>query len=63
MVMSLHAALGAVLDEGLPAAWERHAECGAALQDGLQKMGLELWAPEGYRLPQLTTVLVPRRRR
>ena len=59
MIMSLHAALGAVLDEGLPAAWERHAECGAALQEGLQKMGLELWAPEGYRLPQLTTVLVP----
>ena len=22
-------------------------------------MGLQLWAPEGYRLPQLTTVLVP----
>ena len=22
-------------------------------------MGLELWAPEGHRLPQLTTVLVP----
>ncbi len=59
MVMSLHAALGAVLEEGLPAAWERHAECGAVLQDGLQKMGLELWASEGYRLPQLTTVLVP----
>jgi aspartate aminotransferase-like enzyme len=59
MVMSLHAALGAVLDEGLPAAWERHAECGAALQEGLQKMGLELWATEGYRLPQLTTVLIP----
>ncbi len=59
MIMSLHAALGAVLEEGLPAAWERHAECGAALQDGLQKMGLELWAPEGHRLPELTTVLVP----
>jgi aspartate aminotransferase-like enzyme len=59
MVMSLHAALGAILDEGLPAAWDRHAECGTALQDGLEKMGLELWAPEGHRLPQLTTVLVP----
>jgi alanine-glyoxylate transaminase/serine-glyoxylate transaminase/serine-pyruvate transaminase len=59
MIMSLHAALGAVLDEGLPAAWARHAECGAALQDGLQKMGLHLWAPEGHRLPELTTVLVP----
>jgi alanine-glyoxylate transaminase/serine-glyoxylate transaminase/serine-pyruvate transaminase len=59
MIMSLHAALGAVLDEGLPAAWDRHAECGEVLQQGLQKLGLELWALEGYRLPQLTTVLVP----
>ena len=59
MIMSLHAALGAVLDEGLASAWERHASCGQALQDGLQKMDLELWAPEGHRLPQLTTVLVP----
>jgi alanine-glyoxylate transaminase/serine-glyoxylate transaminase/serine-pyruvate transaminase len=59
MIMSLHAGLGAVLDEGLAAAWDRHAECGTALQDGLQKMGLDLWAPEGHRLPHLTTVLVP----
>ncbi|HET6914495.1 MAG TPA: alanine--glyoxylate aminotransferase family protein [Acidimicrobiales bacterium] len=59
MVMSLHAGLGALLEEGLEAAWARHHECGAALQEGLQKMGLELWAPEGHRLPQLTTVVVP----
>ena len=59
MIFSLHAALGALLDEGLEAAWARHAECGAALQDGLQKMGLELWAEEGHRLPELTTVVVP----
>ena len=59
MVMSLHAGLGAVLDEGLDGAFARHAECGALLQEGLQKMGLELWAAEGHRLPQLTTVVVP----
>jgi aspartate aminotransferase-like enzyme len=59
MITSLHAALGALLDEGLEAAWVRHAECGAALQDGLQKLGLQLWAAEGHRLPQLTTVVVP----
>lgn len=59
MVMSLHAGLGALLEEGLEAAWARHAECGGALQDGLQKMGLELWAAEGHRLPELTTVVVP----
>jgi alanine-glyoxylate transaminase/serine-glyoxylate transaminase/serine-pyruvate transaminase len=59
MIMSLHGALGAVLDEGLEAAWARHAACGAALQEGLEKMGLQLWAAEGHRLPQLTTVRVP----
>lgn len=59
MVFSLHAALGALLEEGLEAAWARHAECGATLQDGLQKLGFELWAEEGHRLPELTTVVVP----
>jgi alanine-glyoxylate transaminase/serine-glyoxylate transaminase/serine-pyruvate transaminase len=59
MVCSLHAGLGALLDEGLEAAWARHAECGQALQTGLEKLGLDLWAADGYRLPQLTTVLVP----
>jgi alanine-glyoxylate transaminase/serine-glyoxylate transaminase/serine-pyruvate transaminase len=59
MVCSLHAALGAVLDEGLPAVWDRHAQCGRALQDGLEKMGLQLWVDEAHRLPELTTVVVP----
>jgi alanine-glyoxylate transaminase/serine-glyoxylate transaminase/serine-pyruvate transaminase len=59
MIMSLHAALGALLDESLPGAWDRHAACGTALQMGLQKMGLQLWAAEGHRLPQLTTVVIP----
>jgi alanine-glyoxylate transaminase/serine-glyoxylate transaminase/serine-pyruvate transaminase len=59
MVAALHAGLGVLLDEGLSAAWARHAECGALLQDGLQKMGLELFAADGHRLPQLTTVTVP----
>jgi alanine-glyoxylate transaminase/serine-glyoxylate transaminase/serine-pyruvate transaminase len=59
MVAALHAGLGALLAEGLPAAWERHAECGALLQDGLEKLGLELFAAEGHRLAQLTTVTVP----
>ena len=59
MIMSLHAGLGALLAEGLDAAFQRHAECGRLLQDGLHKMGLELFAEEGHRLPELTTVVVP----
>ena len=37
MVSALHAGLGALLDEGLEAAWQRHAACGRLLQDGLEK--------------------------
>lgn len=59
MVFSLHAALGVLLGEGLKASWARHAECGRALQDGLEAMGLRLVAPEEHRLPQLTTIWVP----
>ena len=59
MVMALHAGLGTVLDEGLDAAIARHAECGRLLQDGLVDLGFELFAAEGHRLPELTTVWVP----
>ena len=59
MIMSLHGGLEALLAEGLPAAHKRHAECGALLQEGLKKLGFELFAEEGHRLPELTTVLVP----
>jgi aspartate aminotransferase-like enzyme len=59
MVVSLHAGLGRVLDEGLDAVHARHAEAGRLLHEGLTGLGLELFAAEGHRLPELTTVLVP----
>ncbi len=59
MVAALYAGLGALLDEGLDAAWQRHAVCGRHLQDGLQGLGLELLVSPDARLPQLTTVRVP----
>ncbi len=59
MVAALHAGLGVLLDEGLPTAWQRHAECGRMLQDGLIDLGLDLLVAADHRLPQLTTVVVP----
>jgi alanine-glyoxylate transaminase/serine-glyoxylate transaminase/serine-pyruvate transaminase len=59
MVAALHAGLGALLDEGLEAAWERHAACGRLLQEGLTALDLELLVGSEHRLPQLTTVRVP----
>ncbi len=59
MVASLHAGLTRILEEGLDAVWARHQAAGDALQAGLEEMGLELFAAEGSRLPELTTVTVP----
>jgi alanine-glyoxylate transaminase/serine-glyoxylate transaminase/serine-pyruvate transaminase len=59
MVASLEAGLRRILDEGLESVWTRHEAAGQALRDGLQRMGLELFAQEGHRLPSLTTVKVP----
>ncbi|MGH9045771.1 MAG: pyridoxal-phosphate-dependent aminotransferase family protein, partial [Acidimicrobiales bacterium] len=59
MIFALDAGLGVLLDEGIPKSWARHEECGRVLQDGLEKLGLELVAPPAHRLPQLTTVRVP----
>ncbi len=59
MIASLHAGLGVVLEEGLAAAASRHDTCGADLRSGLEKLGFELFAHEGHRLPQLTAVWVP----
>lgn len=59
MIYSLHAGLGALLEEGLDAAIARHTACGRMLQAGLEQRGLRLFAAEGHRLPELTTVWVP----
>lgn len=59
MIFALHAALGAILEEGLDNAWARHRACGAALQSGLEDLGFELFAEPEHRLPELTTAYVP----
>lgn len=59
MIFALHAGLGVLLDEGLEESWARHETCGRRLQEGLVELGFELFAAEGHRLPELTTVSVP----
>jgi len=59
MVTALHAALGALLDEGLEAAWARHRAVGTRLQRELPELGFCLVVPEGHRLPELTTAWLP----
>jgi alanine-glyoxylate transaminase/serine-glyoxylate transaminase/serine-pyruvate transaminase len=59
MLYALREGLRLVAEEGLEARQERHRRNAAALQAGLQAMGMRLFAQEGHRLPSLTTVYVP----
>jgi alanine-glyoxylate transaminase/serine-glyoxylate transaminase/serine-pyruvate transaminase len=60
MNYALYEALRIVAEEGLEARWQRHALNASALQAGLAAIGLEQAAQEGYRLPQVAAVLVPK---
>jgi alanine-glyoxylate transaminase/serine-glyoxylate transaminase/serine-pyruvate transaminase len=59
MIMSLHAALGAVLDEGLAQVRERHQLAGDAVKAGMRELGFELFAAEGHRLAPLSSIAIP----
>ena len=59
MLYALHAGLGVLLEEGLDEVQARHQACGDRLQEGLVKRGFQLFAQEGHRLPELTSVIVP----
>ncbi|HEY2766371.1 MAG TPA: alanine--glyoxylate aminotransferase family protein [Pseudonocardiaceae bacterium] len=59
LISAVHAGLGRLLEEGLPAVWERHARIGERLQTALPELGFELLAEQGHRLPQLTAARLP----
>jgi alanine-glyoxylate transaminase/serine-glyoxylate transaminase/serine-pyruvate transaminase len=59
MVTALQAGLRAVLDEGLEARWQRHADNGALLARELEGRGFSYVPPEGMRLPMLHCVRLP----
>jgi alanine-glyoxylate transaminase/serine-glyoxylate transaminase/serine-pyruvate transaminase len=59
MNYALREALRLVYEEGLEARFERHQANARMLWEGLEALGLRLHVPLEYRLPSLTTVLVP----
>jgi alanine-glyoxylate transaminase / serine-glyoxylate transaminase / serine-pyruvate transaminase len=60
MVYGLHEGLRLVLEEGLDARWARHHDAGRFLRGALVERGFEPIATDGYRLPQLTAVHLPK---
>jgi serine---pyruvate transaminase len=59
IVKALDVALGLVLDEGLEAAFERHARLGRACRQGVKAMGLELFSPDDDRSAVVTAIRAP----
>jgi alanine-glyoxylate transaminase/serine-glyoxylate transaminase/serine-pyruvate transaminase len=59
LMSSVHAGLGRLLEEGLPAVWDRHMQAGQQLQAALPEHGFELFAEPGHCLPQLTAARLP----
>ena len=58
-VAALDVALGLLLDEGLEAAFARHAALGRACREGAKAMGLELFSPDEERSAVVTAILTP----
>ena len=59
LVAALDAALGMLLDEGLDAAFARHASLGRACREGAKAMGLELFSPDEERSAVVTAIRTP----
>ena len=55
----LHESLVMLLEEGIENRWKRHQENHLILKDELQKLNLEFFVDEKYRLPQLNSVKIP----
>ena len=59
MNFGMREALRLLAEEGLEVSWSRHRSNAELLWAGLERLGLELHAPEHLRLPTLTTVQIP----
>jgi aspartate aminotransferase-like enzyme len=59
LVRALDVALGLLLDEGLEAAFVRHARLGRACREGAKAMGLELFSPDTDRSAVVTAIRAP----
>lgn len=55
----LHEALVLLQEEGLEAAWQRHARMHTSLAAGLETLGIGFLVEPSFRLPQLNTVTIP----
>lgn len=48
-----------VLEEGLAARFERHAQCSRAMQAAVRAMGLQLYGDQSHKMTNVTGILIP----
>ena len=60
MTYALREALRIIHEEGIENRLARHTRNSQAFIKGIEAMGLEMHAQEGYRLPSLNTVVIPK---
>lgn len=61
MLYALREGLSIVLEEGLEKRFKRHEILGERLRMELENLGFKPFAQEGFRLPMLTSVILPER--
>jgi (S)-ureidoglycine-glyoxylate aminotransferase len=59
MLYAAHECARLLLEEGLPAAFARHAAASKALTAGLTAMGLELFGDQKHKMANVTGVVIP----
>ena len=59
MIYGLNEALRIIAEEGLENRWRRHRRNAEAFWDGLEALGVKLLVDKEYRLPSLTSIVVP----
>src|SRR5690606_2670771 len=59
MNYALREALRLVAEEGLEERWQRHRQNAELFWEGLKELGLHCHVEKEYRLPSLTTVVIP----
>jgi alanine-glyoxylate transaminase/serine-glyoxylate transaminase/serine-pyruvate transaminase len=60
MVYGLREGMRIIFEEGLEVRFQRHQALGDRLKMELEKLGFKLFAQEGYQLPMLTSVYLPK---
>lgn len=59
LILALDRALQIILDEGLPARFERHRRAQAALREGLERLGFRMFADARWASPTVTVAYPP----